>query len=124
MNWRILLALGLLVMALSGGVALAGENDANLCSAGGAWEGNCTSQRDWEAGWCYANNSASVCDNLYSDVSGNMPGGEAESESAANSSAANQGATAQSETSGQSQQAQQNLRTSQDPCPSGFACAA
>ena len=75
MNSRLMMSLALLIGILAaGGLAYAGESDPNLCYAGQAWAGQCTTQRHWEAGWCYANGDAASCDSLYGDVAAYMAG--------------------------------------------------
>ena len=75
MNSRLMISLALLIGILAaGGLAYAGESDPNLCYAGQAWAGQCTTQRHWEAGWCYANGDAASCDSLYGDVAAHMAG--------------------------------------------------
>ena len=63
-----------LFLAISTSAALAAESDPNLCYAGQAWAGQCTTQRHWEAGWCYANGDEAACDALYGDVASYMSG--------------------------------------------------
>ena len=85
----------LLLMSLSF-VALA---DNNLCHT--VWAGQCTTLRQWQAGHCYANEVAEVCDTMYSDVVSIGSG-----ELADLSSAQANGATGQA-TGSQAQQSQQ-----------------
>ena len=123
----LLLFLAFAAAALAG-AALASENDANLCSSGNAWEGQCTTQRDWEAGWCYANNDAQTCAELYGDVASQNTGEPESSNSNGSQESSNNSGDGASASSGQqatSQQAQQQqFRGPLSGCPPGLACAA
>ena len=94
-------------------IAYASENDDNLCYDGNAWEGQCTTQRDWEAGWCYANQDAAVCDSLYGDGASQAEASEVQQQSQ-KSKAASQPAQA----------AESNVIGGGQICQAGFACAA
>ena len=73
MNGRWILLCSLLALLMAAfGAAQAGDNDPNICN--GSWAGQCTTQRDWEAGWCYANVAEATCDTLYGDVRSSMHG--------------------------------------------------
>ena len=53
----------LLLMIAASLVALA---DNSLCHT--VWAGQCETEAQWQAGHCYANQSAEVCDSIYGDV--------------------------------------------------------
>ena len=82
--------LGLALILLGAfSVALA---DNNLCHT--VWAGQCTTLRQWQAGHCYANEAASVCDTMYGDV---VNGSSAESTGTSSQSGGQtEGAVAQS----------------------------
>ena len=97
MKYTILaICLALLVLGAFS-VALA---DNNLCHT--VWAGQCETEAQWQAGHCYANQSAEVCDTIYGDVvsssSDESTGGSSQG------GGQSEGATAQS--AGQTQQYQ------------------
>ena len=139
MSTKTLLILAIILLTVFvAGFALAGS-DSNLCDSD--WAGQCQTQRDWEAGWCYANQSSATCDSLYSDVAGQMGGGS--------TAQTNGGAAAESQGSQQQRTQQSQQSDSVDPpdpikaptepvqpaptptdhpdwvedCPPGYACA-
>ena len=97
---KALLALTIILLVLTA-VSLVALADNNLCHT--VWAGQCTVLRHWQAGHCYANEVAEVCDTMYSDVVSQMGGATAQiSGNAAGVSSAQSQSQAQQQ--GQSQQ--------------------
>ena len=128
---RFIYCLVFIVFAL-GAVVFASESDANLCFT--EWAGQCQTQRQWEAGWCYANMAQATCAALYPDITmqangQNASGGNASSASAnvAGHSAGNQNSGLQPVTSGlqtvSGKKPPAQATPTQPACPSDSDCS-
>ena len=99
-HYESLLALtGILLLLIAASLVALADN--NLCHT--VWAGQCETALQWQAGHCYANEAASVCDSIYSDVASQIGGATAQTSGnvAGASSAQSQSQSAQQ---GQSQQ--------------------
>ena len=117
MRKHYVLCLIMLLFALSLAV-FAGESDPNLCST--EWAGQCQTQRQWEAGWCYANEDDATCAALYPDIT-MQSNGQAAGSGAVGQSAGNQANSYSGSSSGQGQRPA--VAPAAIRCPDGWDCS-
>ena len=120
----------LLIVFALGAVAFAGESDANLCYTD--WAGQCQTQRQWEAGWCYANLDNATCDAHYPDITLQPNGqsvynGNSSSVYAAGQSAGNENSAARqsisNSQSGLGSKPPAQATPTDFPCAPGYDCS-
>ncbi len=128
MRKHYVLCLIMLLFALSLAV-FAGESDPNLCHT--EWAGQCQTQRQWEAGWCYANVDYATCAAVYPDITMQSNGQNANSGSpssmsangAVGQSAGNQANSYSGSSSGQGKRLSVAPTPAAIRCPDGWDCS-